>query len=330
METGTRARSQTICGRFLRIARELRRETEALGVTSRQVTLLWLVRSHPGLSLRELASEEGISAPALSDQVDRLESAGLLDAHSLDRRPPQRRAHLTPDGRPASPSGALAPDDLARGPPRRDRRRTTSRRSRTRCPRSQKLLATGPRDECRACEREDVPQPPASSQLPPLLRRPGHLGRRELDAERRARLAGDRSLGLAARSRCAGVLPLSPVHGARSLCRGRRRPDRHAAARDRDPGGGDAGVDRPRGRDASRPRDPPARLPPGHPRRHHARLRRLRPPDADVPDGRATRASECRCAQLGPLQRLARRRPDDRRRVDRSGRDRRCASRSTR
>jgi DNA-binding MarR family transcriptional regulator len=64
---------------FLRIARELRRETEALGVTSRQVTLLWLVRSHPGLSLRELAAEEGISAPALSDHIDRLETAGLLD-----------------------------------------------------------------------------------------------------------------------------------------------------------------------------------------------------------------------------------------------------------
>lgn len=78
---------------FLRIARELRRETEALGVTSRQVTLLWQVRSHPGLSLRELASEEGISAPALSDQIDRLESAGLLDrVRSTDDR---RRVGLT-------------------------------------------------------------------------------------------------------------------------------------------------------------------------------------------------------------------------------------------
>ena len=38
---------------LLRLARNLRRETEALGVTSHQVTLLWLVRSRPGLSLRE-------------------------------------------------------------------------------------------------------------------------------------------------------------------------------------------------------------------------------------------------------------------------------------
>jgi len=63
---------------LLRLARNLRRETEALGVTSHQVTLLWLVRSRPGLSLRELAVEEGISAPSLSGHVDRLEAAGLL------------------------------------------------------------------------------------------------------------------------------------------------------------------------------------------------------------------------------------------------------------
>jgi DNA-binding MarR family transcriptional regulator len=63
---------------LLRLARELRKETEQLGVTSRQVTLLWLIRLHPGMSLTELAAEEGISAPALSGHVDRLEKAGLL------------------------------------------------------------------------------------------------------------------------------------------------------------------------------------------------------------------------------------------------------------
>lgn len=63
----------------LRLARELRQETEDLGVTSRQVTLLWLIRSHPGLSLKELADEERISAPALSGHVDRLEAAGLIE-----------------------------------------------------------------------------------------------------------------------------------------------------------------------------------------------------------------------------------------------------------
>ncbi len=64
---------------LLRLGRELRKETEGLGVTSRQVTLLWLIRNRPGLSLRELAAEERISAPALSGHVDRLEKAGLLE-----------------------------------------------------------------------------------------------------------------------------------------------------------------------------------------------------------------------------------------------------------
>jgi len=64
---------------LLRLSRELRKETEQLGVTARQATLLWLVKRSPGLSLAELAAEEGISPPALSGHVDRLENAGLLE-----------------------------------------------------------------------------------------------------------------------------------------------------------------------------------------------------------------------------------------------------------
>jgi DNA-binding MarR family transcriptional regulator len=73
---------------LLRLARELRKETEQLGVTARQATLLWLVKRSPGLSLAELAAEEGISPPALSGHVDRLERAGLLKRarSSEDRR----------------------------------------------------------------------------------------------------------------------------------------------------------------------------------------------------------------------------------------------------
>jgi DNA-binding MarR family transcriptional regulator len=73
---------------LLRLARELRKETEQLGVTARQTTLLWLVKRSPGLSLAELAAEEGISPPAMSGQVDRLERAGLLvrERSSGDRR----------------------------------------------------------------------------------------------------------------------------------------------------------------------------------------------------------------------------------------------------
>jgi DNA-binding MarR family transcriptional regulator len=73
---------------LLRLSRELRQETEQLGVTSRQVTLLWLIRGNAGMSLRELAAEERISAPALSGHVDRLEKAGLLERvrDETDRR----------------------------------------------------------------------------------------------------------------------------------------------------------------------------------------------------------------------------------------------------
>jgi len=73
---------------LLRLARELRKETEQLGITARQATLLWLVKQSPGLSLAELAAEEGISPPALSGHVDRLERVGLIERvrSSEDRR----------------------------------------------------------------------------------------------------------------------------------------------------------------------------------------------------------------------------------------------------
>ena len=83
---------------LLRLARELRKETEALGVTGRQAALLWLVREHPGLTLGELADLERISSPSLSAHVDRLERAGLLTRvrSSDDRR--RVGLQLTPEG----------------------------------------------------------------------------------------------------------------------------------------------------------------------------------------------------------------------------------------
>lgn len=84
---------------LLRLARELRKETEQLGVTARQATLLWLVKRSPGLSLAELAAEEGISPPAMSGHIDRLERAGFIErVRSTDDR---RRVglRLTEDGR---------------------------------------------------------------------------------------------------------------------------------------------------------------------------------------------------------------------------------------
>ena len=129
---------------LLRLARNLRRETEALGVTSHQATLLALVQARPGLSLRELASEEGISAPSLSGHVDRLEGAGLLRRvrSSDDRR--RVGLELTAEGTAllkrirARRTTWLA--ERARRPPRRRARAL----ERALCPRSSRSWSRRP------------------------------------------------------------------------------------------------------------------------------------------------------------------------------------------
>ena len=169
---------------LLRLARNLRRETEVLGVTSLQATLLALVQARPGLSLRALASEEGISAPSLSGHVDRLEAAGLLRRirSSDDRR--RVGLELTPEGR------AL----LKRVRARRtswlaERLATLPEDERERLELAVPALASllEPDERPRTRSREpDVPLAPSTSQLPPLLRGPGRLARRHVDAEHRA------------------------------------------------------------------------------------------------------------------------------------------------
>ena len=196
---------------ILRLARNLRRETEALGVTSHQATLLWSVRTRPGLSLRELAEEEGISAPSLSGHVDRLEAAGLLRRvrSSDDRR--RVGLELTPEGRAIAQARPRPSDDVAR----RSARPPLGRRARAR-----RAGATGAAHGCWSRAREApldrAPAPDVSlaappPQLPALLQRADRLGRGHVDAEHRARLARDRALGVAARGRGARVLPVRPV-----------------------------------------------------------------------------------------------------------------------
>jgi len=63
---------------LLKIARELRREVHALGVTGGQVALLIQIRKHDGIGARELAELERISPAAMSGYIDRLEKAGLV------------------------------------------------------------------------------------------------------------------------------------------------------------------------------------------------------------------------------------------------------------
>jgi DNA-binding MarR family transcriptional regulator len=82
----------------LRLARGLRKETEQVGITARQATLLWLIKRSPGLSLAELAAEEDISPPALSGHVDRLETAGLVERTRSDTDRRRVGLRLTDEG----------------------------------------------------------------------------------------------------------------------------------------------------------------------------------------------------------------------------------------
>ena len=72
---------------LLRLARELRREIQTLGVTSGQVTLLVQIKRDPGITASELAERERISAPGMSGHIARLEAATLIErTRAADRR----------------------------------------------------------------------------------------------------------------------------------------------------------------------------------------------------------------------------------------------------
>jgi DNA-binding MarR family transcriptional regulator len=63
---------------LLKLARELRRESHALGVTGGQVSLLFQIQQNRGIGVRDLAALERISPASMSSHVDRLERAGLI------------------------------------------------------------------------------------------------------------------------------------------------------------------------------------------------------------------------------------------------------------
>lgn len=86
---------------LLRLGRALRREAGELGISGGQAALLGTIRAHPELSVRELAAREGMSAPALSGYVDRMQAAGWLERERdpLDGR--RVRLRLTRNGKRA-------------------------------------------------------------------------------------------------------------------------------------------------------------------------------------------------------------------------------------
>ena len=75
---------------LLRLARELRRESHALGVTGGQVSLLFQISRNRGIGVRDLAALERMSPAAMSGYVDRLERAGLV-AKTQDPRDRRRQ-----------------------------------------------------------------------------------------------------------------------------------------------------------------------------------------------------------------------------------------------
>jgi DNA-binding MarR family transcriptional regulator len=78
--------------------RRLRKELAPLGVTGGQASLLWAIRMSPGIGVRELAEREGVSPPAMTAYVDRLEAAGLVARRRSERDRRRVELDLTEDG----------------------------------------------------------------------------------------------------------------------------------------------------------------------------------------------------------------------------------------
>jgi DNA-binding MarR family transcriptional regulator len=83
---------------LLHLNRRLRKEIGPLGITGGQASLLWTIRSQPGLGVRELAELEGVSPPAMTAYVDRLEAAGLVARTRSQRDRRRVELALTEEG----------------------------------------------------------------------------------------------------------------------------------------------------------------------------------------------------------------------------------------
>ncbi|HET7568646.1 MAG TPA: MarR family transcriptional regulator [Gaiellaceae bacterium] len=82
---------------LLRLGRELRRERIA-GVSPQQVTLLVAIKYAPGVTVGELASDERVSAAAMSKRISRLERDGLVARTQSDEDRRRVGLTLTDDG----------------------------------------------------------------------------------------------------------------------------------------------------------------------------------------------------------------------------------------
>ena len=83
---------------LLHMNRYLRREAHAEGITGGQASLLAQIRRNPDLGVRELAAREGVSAPAMTRYLDRMEAAGLVVRTRSTQDARRIRLALTPKG----------------------------------------------------------------------------------------------------------------------------------------------------------------------------------------------------------------------------------------
>ena len=80
-----------VYGRAARILDPVRLQVwESMGVTFPQLRILFRVRARPGIDVRGLAEELGISPSAASQQVDKLVARGMIDR----REDPDDRRHV--------------------------------------------------------------------------------------------------------------------------------------------------------------------------------------------------------------------------------------------
>src|SRR5712691_5838632 len=83
---------------LLQLNRYLRREAHAEGITGGQAALLAQIRAYPELGVRELAAREGVSAPAMTRYLDRMEKADLVVRTRSTKDARKIRLALTPKG----------------------------------------------------------------------------------------------------------------------------------------------------------------------------------------------------------------------------------------
>ena len=113
-----------------------------MGITGGQAALLHLVRSNPGIGVRELAGRKACRLPRMSTALNRLEAAGLLRRMRAQHDRRRVGLELTDAGPAGAALRALAPHGLAGGPPEAADARPSWPPSRTRsCPLARLLEA---------------------------------------------------------------------------------------------------------------------------------------------------------------------------------------------